>query len=109
MNNNELLLEIGEEAYNDLSLRERTAIAAKYTAAQTRLAGLHAFQLLWKKFQPNYRMGKTYEALSEKFTAYRQIYNWYCQTVKAGKITATDTQLDDVEVVDKDKFSSNAN
>lgn len=105
----DLLLEIGEEALNELSVKEKNAIAAKYTVAQTRVAGLHAFQLLMKKFKPNYRMGKTYEALSEKFIAYRQLYNWYCQTVAAGRITATETQLDDVETVDKDKFSADAN
>jgi hypothetical protein len=109
MTSDELLLEIGSEAYAELSTSEQTAIAAKYTVAQTRMAGLHAFQLLMKKFRPSYRMGKTYEALSQKFEAYRQIYNWYCQTVKAGKVTATSTQLDSVEVVDKDKFSADAN
>lgn len=109
MTYDELVLEIGEEAFDELSTREKNAIAAKYTLTQTRLAGLHVFQLLMKKFKPHYRMGKTYEALGDKFTRYREIYNWYCQTVQAGKITATDTQLDAVETIDKDKFSANAN
>lgn len=105
----DLLLEIGEEAYNELALVERNAIAAKYSVAQTRMAGLHSFQLLMKKFRPHYRMGKTYEALGDKFKSYKETYNWYCQTVKAGKITATDDELDDVKTVERDKFTADAN
>lgn len=105
----DLLLEIGSEAYSELTISERAALAGKYSVAQTRIAGLHAFQLLMKKFQPSYRMGKTYENLSEKFEAYRSLYNWYCQTVKAGKLTVTDTELDDVLTMDKDKFHPDAN
>ena len=105
----DLLLEIGEEAYGEMSIAERNAIAAKYTVAQTRMAGLHAFQLLMKKYKANYRMGKVYESLGDKFDAYRKIYNWYCQTVKAGSITATDEELDTVETLVKDKFTADAN
>lgn len=105
----ELMLEIGEEAFLELSVLERNALANKYTVAQTRIAGLHAFQLLMKKFKPHYRMGKVYEALGDKFDSYRKTYNWYCQTVKAGSITATDEELDAVETVEKDKFTADAN
>ena len=105
----DLLLEIGSEAYSEMSIADRGAIAAKYTVAQTRMAGLHAFQLLMKKYKPNYRMGKVYEALGDKFDHYRKMYNWYCQTVKAGSITATDEELDAVETIAKDKFTADAN
>ena len=105
MNSDELLLEIGSEAYEDLKPAERTALMNKYTAAQTRLAGLHAFQLLMKKFQATYRMGKTYENLSEKFVAYRNIYNWYCQTVSAGTIATITIDNE----VDREKFLSDEN
>jgi hypothetical protein len=105
MDSNELLLEIGSKAYDDLDPRERTALMGKYTLAQTRIAGLHAFQILMKKFQPTYRMGKTYENLSEKFVAYRNIYNWYCQTVSAGTIATADIDNE----VDKEKFLADEN
>ena len=109
MTNAELLLEIGSEAYADLSSTEIAALNAKYSAAQSRIAGLHAFQLLMKKFQATYRMGKTYEALSHKYDAYRKVYNWYCQTVQAGIITATDAELDDVATIDNNKFAADEN
>lgn len=106
MTETELLLEIGSEAYADLDPREIAALCNKYSAAHSRKAGLHAFQLLKKKFMPSYRMGKTYEALSEKFEAYTQVYNWYCATVSAGTITATD---DEMEAVTRDKFVADEN
>ena len=105
----ELLLEIGSEAYTDLSESEIAALCAKYSAAYSSHAGLHAFQLLMKKFQPTYRMGKTYEKLAEKFSAYRQTYNWYASRVKAGKVTATVAELADVTIIDGEKFKADEN
>jgi len=109
MTSAELLLEIGSEAYADLSDSEIVALCAKYSATYSSHAGLHAFQLLMKKFKATYRMGKTYEKLSDKFESYRRIYNWYCGRVKAGKVTATSTQIDDVETIDSNKFKADEN
>ena len=109
MINDDLLLEIGSEAYADLSDFEIAALCRKYSAAYSSHAGLHAFQLLMKKFQPTYRMGKTYEKLSEKFDSYKKTYNWYAARVKAGRITATAAELAEVEKIDSDKFKADEN
>ncbi len=94
-----LLLEIGSEALSELSTDEKEAILARYTDAQASVAGLKVFSILMKKFQPNYRMGKMYEDLSQKYDAYRQIYNLYCLNLNAGRTTkpAKGTPRYDVE------------
>ena len=109
MTNDELLLEIGSEAYSDLATAEITALCNKYSASQASQADLHAFQLLMKKFQATYKMGKTYEKLSDKYEAYTRVYNWYCNRVNAGSITATSDELAAVATVDKDKFAADEN
>ena len=109
MTGDELLLEIGSEAYSDLAAVEITALCAKYSAAQAAQAGLHSFQLLMKKFQATYKMGKTYEKLSDKYNAYTKVYNWYCGRVNAGSVTATDAELAAVATIDKDKFAADEN
>jgi hypothetical protein len=48
---------------------------------------MKVFGLLAKKFQPNYRMGKMYEDLSQKYEAYQRIYNMYCRNMCAGRTT----------------------
>lgn len=109
MTSNELLLEIGQGAYDDLSASEIAALCEKYSAAYSSHAGLHAFQLLMKNFKATYRMGKTYEKLSEKYKSYKETYNWYASRIKAGKITATTAELDDVNTVDGEKFKADEN
>ena len=80
---NKLMLEIGSEAYNLLTSEERDAICNSVSSAT--LGGLKAFELLWKKFKPSYRMGRMYEADSERYEAYYKMYCHYVQQVKAGK------------------------
>jgi len=82
----DLLLEIGSEALDDLSSTEKAAILAKYESGQETLAALKAFSILMKKFKPTYRMGKMYEDLSAKYERYRDLYNLYAKTVRAGKV-----------------------
>jgi len=102
------LLEIGSVAYGDLTSAEVAALCAKYSSTSIKLAGMHSFELLWKKFQPTYRMGKTYEALSDKYENYRKIYVHYTQSVGAGVITGTTAQMDEYKNLDRYKFAAEA-
>jgi len=81
---NTLLLEVGAEACRELSEEELSVILATYTDAQPKLAGLAVFDILRKKYQPNYRMGKAYEALSDKYVAYDRLYKEYASIIAAG-------------------------
>jgi len=103
MTTTELLLEIGSRAYDDLTTTEKNAIITTYSSSQLRLAGMKAFELLWKKFQPNYKMGKTFEALSDKYEAYHKIFLWYTKQVGAGRL-GHDDDLGDSRNIQKDKF-----
>lgn len=85
MTADELSLIIGEEAFLTLSETERNAIAAKFTVAQTQLAAMASFDLLRKKFQPSYKMGRLHEASSEKFLFYDKLYKEYASTLNAGR------------------------
>jgi hypothetical protein len=105
----ELLLEIGSQAYDDLTSTEITHLTSAYTSSQISLAGLKAFDLLRKKFQPTYRMGKTYENLSQKYEFYNKIYKEYAMTVNAGKISSTSDERDDHQNIDRWKFTSDEN
>lgn len=91
MEESTLLLEVGAEALSELSPDEKTAILARYSDEQASQAGLKVFGLLMKKFQPNYRMGKMYEDLSDKYEAYRRIYLDYCRVLKAGRSVEKET------------------
>ena len=85
-----LLLEVGQEALDELSADELNAVTRTYSSGQVKMAGMKVFELLMKKFQPNYRMGRMYESLSQKFEAYKDIYFQYARSVGAGKL-ASDT------------------
>lgn len=102
MNESTLLLEVGSEALNDLTAAEKGAILNKYSETQVKLAGMKVFGLLTRKFQPNYRMGRLYESLSQKYEMYYKLYRHYAATVSAGKLGHTD--LDDKKVIENDKF-----
>jgi len=81
-----LMLETGSDALDELSSTEKNAILAKYDNGEESIAALHVFKLLMRKFKPTYRMGRMYEALSDKYVAYRDIYNHYAKTVRAGSL-----------------------
>lgn len=86
MQENDLLLEVGSEALNDLSDEEKIAILNRYESGQETLAALKVFSILMKKFKPTYRMGKMYEDLSAKYERYRDLYNLYARMVRAGRV-----------------------
>lgn len=100
---NDLLLEIGSEAFADLTTDEINAIVAKYSSTQVKLGGMKAFELLMKKFKSNYRMGRMYEHLSQKFEAYRKTFYWYTQHVSAGTL-AHDSDLGEARNIQREKF-----
>lgn len=102
MNESTLLLEVGSEALDDLTAGEKGAVLNRYTDSQVKLAGMKVFGLLVRKFQPNYRMGRMYETLSQKYEMYYKLHRHYAATVSAGKLGHTD--LDDKKVIENDKF-----
>jgi CRISPR/Cas system-associated endonuclease Cas3-HD len=107
----ELILEVGSEAIKDLSSEELAAILAKYTANQAPFAGLKVFDILSKKFQHSYRMGSTFEALSDKSRHYYELYLHYTQSVKAGKLGTHSLDEDSTEAasrndIQRQKFPS---
>lgn len=84
-----LLILIGEVPLSELSAAEKAAILNTFDESQIGEATLRVFDLLRKKFQPNYRMGKMYEELSQKYEFYNRLYNQCAQTVRAGKLGHT--------------------
>lgn len=89
LSNQDLELEVGSEAYLELTPSEVNAICQKYD--DVRLAGMKAFELLWKKFKPTYKMGKMYTRESEKYQAYRDIYKMYKAQLQSGVTAGTRT------------------
>lgn len=89
-----LLLEVGAQAIRDLSADEKDIILSKYSDAQVKYAGMTTFNLLRKKFRSNYRMGRMYENLSQKYEAYDRIYKEYAFAIKAGKNSSTESDVD---------------
>lgn len=86
MDESNLLFEIGSVALNDLNADEKSALLSSYSNGQETLAGMKSFNLLRKKFQSNYRMGKMYEDLSQKYEAYDKIYKEYVRNVRGGRL-----------------------
>jgi len=80
-----LKLEIGSEAFSELTDEEVYDICQRYDVGEEKLAGMKAFELLMKKFRPTYRLGRLYEDLSAKFEHYRRMFVWYAQQLKAGR------------------------
>jgi len=87
MTEDDLKLEIGSEAFEDLTLSEVAFIVGKYS--DVKQAGMKAFELLWKKFKPTYKMGRLYERESEKYTVYRNLYMMYSSQLGAGRSTSS--------------------
>lgn len=100
-----LLLEVGTQALNDLSVDEKDAILLKYSDGEEKLAGMRIFSILMKKFKSDYRMGRMYEDLSQKYETYRRLYYEYAHSVKAGKLSV-DPDTQDRSDVERYKFVS---
>ncbi len=86
MTEQDLEREVGSEAFSDLTSDEVSYIVG--TFSDIKQAGMKAFEILWKKFKPTYRMGKLYEKDSEKYQNYRELYLLYTQTLGAGRTTS---------------------
>jgi len=96
-----IILEITEDVWAELSAAEQAGLLTKYGDTQVLLCAKHVFDLLRKKFKPNYRMGKMYEDLAEKYKFYDRMFKEYCQRVNAGY---TSTAPDDYTPMDTERF-----
>lgn len=96
------MLEVGSEALAELTLDEKIGILSKYTDAQVILAAMKTFKLLARKYKPNYKMGRMYENLGQKFEKYDQLYKEYTKFVRAGK--NANTNYSSTKVLDGEKF-----
>jgi len=92
----ELKVEIGTEAWEDLSPDEVVYICKSFSADQLQHAAQKAFEILWKKFRPNYRMGRTFKALSDKYENYYKIYLMYCQRQSGTDVNSDDLGVDEL-------------
>lgn len=97
-----IVLEIGQVPWGELTPMEQELIMLKYTDEQVGLAAMKVFDLLRKKYQPNYKMGKMYEELSAKYEYYNRVYLGYCQSVHAGRLAHSD--FDKALLLNGDKF-----
>lgn len=95
-----LILEVGADPLADLSAAEKSAILAKYTDEQVRHAAIKVFDLLRKKYKANYRMGRMYENLGDKYKYYDQLYHEYLSNTGAGRNASATS----AESVDTRKF-----
>jgi hypothetical protein len=89
-----LLLEVGEEAMNELSDNEQGLILNLYDDSEARVAAMRVFDILRKKFKPSYRMGSFYEDRAAKYRAYDNLYKEYASSVGAGKLGAAITDVE---------------
>lgn len=96
-----LILEVGSDALDELSTTEKSAILAKYSNGDESIAALHVFKILMRKFKPTYRMGRMYEALSDKYVAYKDLYEHYARSVLAGKLAK---DVDDIAKYDVERW-----
>lgn len=96
MEQDTLMLEIGEGPISELTSGELDAILTKYTDDQVLLAAMKTFDLLRKKYQPNYKMGKMYEDLGDKYKYYDGLFNQYARSVGAGKVADSTIERQDL-------------
>ena len=87
---NQILLEVGSDALDELTEKEKATILAKYSAGQEKVAAMKIFYLLALKFKPSYKMGSTFEDLSAKYKKYWDIYCHLAKSLNAGVITGGD-------------------
>jgi ABC-type transporter lipoprotein component MlaA len=93
-----LLLEVGAQALSDLSADEKEAILSRYEDSEIKLAGQKVFYILMRKYKANYRMGRLYEDLSDKYEAYRNIYYEYARSNNAGRKVDNDSTSDKFKI-----------
>jgi len=98
----DLLMEIGGEALDELTEKEKNTILATYSTAKE--AAMKAFWLLSAKYKPTYRMGSAYEELSSKYKRYWDLYCYYAKTMKAGYISNNTSNNNNSNQVDVDRW-----
>jgi len=95
--------EVGARAWDLLSTDEQTHVLAS-SDSSIALAGMLTFEILWKRFRPTYRLGKLYQAESDRYQEYYKIYCSYAAKVGAGKIDETEISGTTVTVNRVDVF-----
>lgn len=98
MDENNLIFEVGSDAVDELSATEKMLVLSTFSNGQETLAGMRVFSLLMKKYKATYKMGRTYERLSEKYEHYKSLYNMYARNVAAGKVGADPDDIDSYDV-----------
>ncbi|MCK4521998.1 MAG: hypothetical protein KAU20_05475 [Nanoarchaeota archaeon] len=99
MTEEQLKLEIGSEAFLDLTPDEVAHFISEYS--DIKLAGMKVFELLWKKFKPTYRMGKLYEKESDRYKAYKEIFLQYVKQLSVGIHTGSSQ----ANIIERSKWS----
>lgn len=95
---NDILLEVGSEALEDLTAKEKATILETFSPGQEKVAAMKIFYLLALKFKPSYKMGSTFEDLSAKYRKYWEIYCHLAKTLNAGRTTGSESANNTVEV-----------
>jgi len=95
--------EVGERAWSLLTTGEQTKILAG-SGSSLSLAGMQVFELLWKRFKPTYRLGKLYQAESDRYQEYYKIYCKYARELGAGRINQDDISGTTVSVERTDLY-----
>jgi hypothetical protein len=85
MTSTDVIVEVGSDAWGKLTTDEQDAILAS-SDSNVLVAGLRVFDLLRKKFKPSYKLGKIYQAESDRYEAYHRIYCEYARKLNAGRI-----------------------
>jgi len=85
----ELKVEIGEEAFNELSDDEKDYALEQND--EVSICALKAFEILMKKFRPAYKMGKFYCDDASKFSVYERMYKMYSSQFSAGASVGRET------------------
>ena len=89
----DLKIEMGSEAFSELDDDELNYIVSTYDEVSH--GAMKAFEILMKKYRPNYRMGKMFCVESAKFEAYERMYKWYASQISAG----VSAQRDESDIV----------
>jgi len=95
--------EVGARAWDLLSDDEQAHVLIS-SDSSIALAGMLTFEILWKRFKPTYRLGKLYQAESDRYQEYHRIYCSYAAKVGAGSIEKTEISGTTVTVDRVDVF-----
>jgi hypothetical protein len=99
----DLMLEVGSEVLDELTIKEKATILAKYSLGTIKIAAMKVFYVAAMKFKPSYKMGSTFEDLAAKYRKYWDMYCFLAKSLKAGYTTGSNSANNTV-VVDRWKW-----